>query len=98
MVALLQNALGPSADAVIEGGDGVQQHHGCAVDTDAGDGLRVRVQAGIDDQPGGTCERKQDADQMRPGIETFSVIHGSPMGKSCWRRAGQITASASVSP
>ncbi|MOA57688.1 hypothetical protein D3C78_1819130 [compost metagenome] len=77
MVELAHHQLGRPAQAVVQGGDAVQQDQGQAVDGHADDLPRVAVEAGHDQQPDGADAGQQGTDQVRPGVEPFSVIHAT---------------------
>ena len=75
MVEFSEYVLGAAAQRVIEGGQGIQQEQGGAVDAEADDLPRIALLGGEDHQHDEPGQGQGGADQVRDGVEAFAVIH-----------------------
>lgn len=75
VVELLEDFLGTATKAVVEGREAVEQNEGRPVDRNADDLPRVAAVRRQDHQDNRSGERKHGPDQMRPGVEFFSIVH-----------------------
>src|SRR5690606_34900571 len=78
VIQLLHDHLRPPAQAVIKRGGAVQQHQSKAIDRHA-DGLcGVAAHGGQYQWPDAAVECYHSASQVRPSVESFSVVHRGP--------------------
>ncbi|MNP59284.1 hypothetical protein D3C76_1542690 [compost metagenome] len=75
MIDLLHDRFLASAHAVVHGRCAVQHQQGKGVDRHADDLPRAAVEAGQHNQPHPADKRRHGPEQMRPGVQSFPVIH-----------------------
>jgi len=87
VIELAHDHFRPPAQAVVQRRDAVEQDQAEAVDRHADDLHRRAVERGEDQQPDRAKASQQRTDQVRPGIEAFTVVHRIPpetaIGQAC---------------
>ena len=76
VVEHLKDRLGRAAQAVIEGGDEVEQEQGEAVDAEADDLAGISAVRGEGDEYRPAGQRDYRADEVADAVEPFAFVHG----------------------
>jgi len=76
VVKPLEYRLGPALKAVIEGGSGVEQDEGEAVNNEADDNIPVAMVHDADgNEYGGAHDAEHGAHEVGDAVESFAVVH-----------------------